>query len=98
MKRYWRRCKRHKEPYDEDEAARRISFLYEPDDVEREIARRVGEKGGKATIDGLRDCMHEYYRKKLLYEMVRLGWNKRRAKFWIWKDWKMLVEDEENDK
>lgn len=97
VKRYWRRCKRHKEPYDEDEAAKMISFLHEPEDedVEREIAKRVAEDGDKATIDGLHDYMHEYYREKLLEEMIRLGWDKHRAKFWIWKDWEKAYEEEE---
>lgn len=94
--RYWRRCKRNKTQYDVDMAAQSISFPGTPNGIEQEIAERVARDGDKATIDGLRDYMHEYYRKKLLEEMVRLGWDKRRAKFWIWKDWKMLKEDEDD--
>ena len=69
-----------------------------PNGVEQEIAKRVAEDGEKATIDGLHDYMHEYYRYKLLDEMIRLGWDKRRAKFWIWRDWQMLIEEEKDDK
>lgn len=94
MKRYWRRCKQRKRPYDEDEAAKRISFLREPEDVEREIAKRVAEDGDKATIDGIHDYMHELYRNKLLEEMIRIGWNKRRAMYWIWKDWSIFKEED----
>lgn len=94
VKRYWRRCKQRKRPYDEDEAAKRISFLREPEDVEREIAKRVAEDGDKATIDGIHDYMHELYRNKLLEEMIRIGWNKRRAMYWIWKDWSIFKEED----
>ena len=97
-KRYWRKCKRHKIPYDIEEAIKKISFIGVPNAIEREIAERVAKHGEKATIDGLHDFMHEHYRKDLLEEMVRLGWDKRKAKFWIWKDWKMLAEEEDDDK
>lgn len=94
--RYWRMCKRNKTPYNVDIAAQSISFPGTPNGIEQEIAERVARDGDKATIDGLRDYMHEYYRKELLEEMVRLGWDRRRAKYWLWKDWKMLKEDEDD--
>lgn len=96
-KRYWRRCRRKKITYNANEAAQSISFLQEPGDLEREIARRVEADGDKATIEGLHDEIHEYYRKELLKEMLRLGWDKRRARLWIWKDWS-VIEEEEDDK
>lgn len=98
VKRYWRSCKRKKIPYDTEKATQIISFFGMPNGVEQEIAKRVAEDGEKATIDGLHDYMHEYYRYKLLDEMIRLGWDKRRAKFWIWRDWQMLIEEEKDDK
>lgn len=73
-----------------------MSFLQEPGDLEREIARRVEADGDKATIEGLHDEIHEYYRKELLKEMLRLGWDKRRARLWIWKDWS-VIEEEDDD-
>ena len=96
-KKYYRKCKRKKIPYNSEEAARRISFLREPTELEHEIAHRVKSFGEKATINGLHDTMHEYYRNLWLEEMIRLGWDKQQAAYWIWKDWKILVEDM-NDK
>lgn len=54
------------------------------------MARRVGEFGDKATIEGLHDGIHEYYRKELFEEMVRLGWDKAKADYWIWGDWSRI--------
>ena len=34
-------------------------------------------------------------RKKLLDEMVRLGWDEGLATYWIWKDWREVYEEEE---
>lgn len=95
VKRYWRSCKRKKIPYDVEKAQKLISFFGVPNGIEVEIAERVAEDGDKATIDGLHDYMHEYYRNKLLEEMIRLGWDKFRAKLWIWKDWEKAYEEEE---
>ena len=66
-----------------------------PNGVEQEIAKRVAEDGEKATIDGIHDYMHELYRNKLLEEMIRLGWDRRVAKYWIWKDWGKVLREEE---
>lgn len=95
VKRYWRSCKRKKIPYDIEKATQIISFFGMSNGIEQEIARRVEKDGDKATIDGIHDYMHEYYRNKLLEEMIRLGWDKRVAKYWIWKDWKKAYEEEE---
>ena len=95
VKRYWRRCKRKKIQYDTEKATQIISFVGVPNGIEQEIAERVAKDGEKATIDGLHDYMHEYYRKKLLDEMVRLGWDKCVAKYWIWKDWRKACKEEE---
>lgn len=89
---YRKKCKRNKIPYIESEAIKECCYL-QPTDVDKEIAHRVGLYGDKATIDGIHDDMHEYYRNKLLEEMIRLGWEERTAKYWIWKDWRCLVED-----
>lgn len=95
MKRYWRSCKRKKIPYDTEKATQVISFFGMPNGIEQEIAERVKKDGDKATIDGIHDYMHELYRNKLLEEMIRLGWDKRVAKYWIWKDWEKAYEEEE---
>ena len=97
VKRYWRRCKRKKIPYDVEKATQIISFIWTSNGVEQEIAKRVAEDGEKATIDGLHDYIHEHYRYKLLDEMIRLGWDKRYAKWWIWKDIKYLFEGDSDE-
>ena len=95
VKRYWRSCKRKKIPYDVEKATQLISFLGTPNGIEQEIAERVEKDGDKATIDGIHDYIHELYRNKLLEEMIRLGWDRRVAKYWIWKDWEKVFREEE---
>ena len=95
VKRYWRSCKRKKIPYDVEKATQLISFLGTPNGIEQEIAERVEKDGDKATIDGIHDYIHELYRNKLLEEMIRLGWDRRVAKYWIWKDWGKVFREEE---
>lgn len=91
LQKYRRKCKRDKIPYVEEEALKKIT-LFEPTDIDREIARRVGKYGDKATIDGLHDSLHEYYRNSLFEKMVELGWDKKTADYWIWKDWNRIHE------
>lgn len=95
VKRYWRSCKRKKIKFDVEKATQLISFLGTPNGIEQEIAERVEKDGDKATIDGIHDYMHELYRNKLLEEMIRLGWDRRIAKYWIWKDWGKVFREEE---
>lgn len=91
LKKYYRRCKRNKIAYIVDEALAKVC-LFPPRDSELELAKRVEMYGDKATLEGVHDEMHEYYRNALLKEMIRLGWNERKAKYWIWKDWRMLID------
>ena len=91
LQKYRRKCKRNKVPYVEEEALKK-TILFEPTDVDREIARRVGQYGDKATIDGLHDSLHEYYRNRLFEKMVELGWDKKTADYWIWKDWGRIYD------
>ena len=96
FKKYYRKCKRTKIPYDVDTALKKCCF-FEPKEVDRQIAERVGMYGEKATIEGLHDDMHQYYRQRLFDEMIRLGWDERAAGYWIYKDWKWLIKKEGND-
>lgn len=91
LKKYCRKCKRSHVPYDEEEAIKKAIFFHETGtDVNREMARRVGESGDKATIEGLHDSLHEYYRNNLFEEMVRLGWPEEPADYWIWRDFERI--------
>lgn len=94
FQRYKRRCKRKKVDYLEEEAIKALCW-HAPTEVDREIAHRVALYGDKATIDGIRDPLHEYYRERLLERMVELGWDQGKAAYWIWKDWTLLWGDEE---
>ena len=96
LKSYYRKCKRSETPYVIEEALKKISF-FSPKEVDYELAKRVELYGNKATIEGLHDTMHECYRNNLLEEMIRLGWEKRKAKYWLWKDWTMLLERDDTD-
>ena len=93
FKKYRRRCKRNKVEYDEEQALKAICW-FPPTDVDREIAHRVGVFGEKATIVGLNDPIHEYYRSELFSKMIELGWDERRARYWIWKDWTIVQNKE----
>lgn len=91
--RYYNQCKRKHIPYDYDEAVKKISFFNYVDDANLEIARRVEENGKKANIEGLHLPMPEHYRHELLDEMVKAGWDEKLSKYWIWHDFRSLIED-----
>ena len=91
FQKYYRKCKRKKISYIEDEAIAKCCWR-SPTNIDREIAKRVGEHGDKATIDGLHDNIHEYYRNRLFEKMVELGWDEKTADYWIWKDLKRTYD------
>ena len=75
FKKYRRKCKRNKIPYEVEEAVKAVLFFPESaSDLDYEIARRVGEMGDRATIEGLHDKLREYFRRELYREMLDLGW------------------------
>ena len=87
FKKYRRKCKRNKIPYEVEEAVKAVLFFPESaSDLDYEIARRVGEMGDRATIEGLHDNLHEYFRRELYREMLDLGWTEMKAQWWIWRD------------
>lgn len=96
LKKYYLKCKRNKVPYTVEEALKKMCFttLVETD---YELAKRVEMYGNKATIEGLHRSTSDHYRNRLLEEMLRLGWDRRRARYWLWKDWKMLIEEDDTD-
>ena len=100
LKKYRRKCKRNGIPYDVEEAAKAVSLFRSELPYTKELAKRVGEYGDKADIDGVHDDIHEYYRNRLFDEMVRLGWKEAVADYWIWNDFSRLgkyLKKEETD-
>ena len=98
--RYWRRCKRKKEEFDEQEALSCIVWPSDmtPRDYQIEIVRRVKEQGAKASVDGLHDSMHDRYRKDLFDEMISNGWNEDDTGIWVygWLRWIDMKERKNN--
>ena len=90
VKKYWRKCKRNKMPFDEDEALKKICWMT-PKDYEKEIVRRVKEQGEKATIDGIHYPMSDYYRNELYKEMIANGWDDFKAYQWCF-GWERAYE------
>lgn len=94
---YWRRCKRKQVPFDEQEALKEITWLQsQPREYQLELVRRVQKEGDKATIEGLHDNLHDYYRKELLLEMVNNGWDEDKAGKWVygWSRWIKMSDEE----
>lgn len=73
--RIYNRCKRKKVEFDVEEALKEIVWNGWNEEPYRELANRVKEKGKKASIEGIHLKMHEYYRQKLVEEMLKYGLN-----------------------
>lgn len=71
----YNRCKRKKIEFDVEEALKKIVWNGYNEELYRELANRVKEKGKKATIDGIHLKMQEYYRQELVDEMIKHGLN-----------------------
>lgn len=83
-----RRCARKKLKFvPEDEASK---FLFVSDEVRHnilpELARRVDKDRENASLEGLRLPLSEHYRGELFKEMIRVGYSRQQAIWWIWKD------------
>ena len=91
IQKYYRKCKKNKIPYTVENAISQ-ACLFTVSENDRKIAEIVGQHGNRVTVHDLiykyriHSPLHEHYRKELLDEMVRLGWDERQAKLWIWKD------------
>lgn len=80
---YWRKCKRKKLPFDEEECFKKeFSWMRWEDNNLREIIHRIAESGDKAEFDDIHDNLHEYYRRQWFEELVRVGWTEREAYDW----------------
>ena len=81
--RYWKKCKRNKTEFNKEEALKKI-FIFTHRECDIEIVDRVSYFGDKATIDGIHDPIHDYFRGLLFDEMVNNGWDKNTAFYWIY--------------
>ena len=85
IKRYYRKCKRKKQPFDKDEALKLLSWYgSKPKDYEIAIVDRVAELGENATVEDLHDKIHDHMRKEWLDLMIKAGWDKRVAYKWVY--------------
>lgn len=71
----YNRCKRKKIEFDVEDAVNEVCWGNFNREQTTELAKRVKEKGKKATIDGIHLTMQEYYRKELVEEMLKYGLN-----------------------
>lgn len=102
LKKYYRRCKRNHEPYDEKEAIKKICIWNVSEDYETELVNRVKIDGEKATYDGIHIPIFDKMRKKLYDDMVYAGYSKFKSRLWCfgWREDIMdtlLKEEEGND-
>lgn len=84
VKKYYRKCKRNKVPFNKEEALHLITSFLSKYDYEEEIVNRVIEYGEKATINNIHTYMHEHYRKELFYEMINNGYSPPQSYYWLW--------------
>ena len=83
--RYWKKCKRKKIPFDEEEAYKKICFgNFPPQKHEIEIVKRVKEFGDKATIYDIHDSTHDYIREEWYKLMIEFGWDEKVAYRWVY--------------
>lgn len=103
LKRYWKRCKRKKVPWDDAEAKKLISFYnWELPEHKKQLVERVKTFGKKATIKGLHDPSHDNMRKELYDLMVSTGWDDDISYRWVygwdrWLDREREKKDEGNN-
>lgn len=67
----YNKCKRNKIEFDVDNAVNTVCFQGHNKNVITELANRVKEHGKRAKIDGIHTDTHEYYRQKLVDEMIK---------------------------
>ena len=71
----YNRCKRKKVEFHVEDAVKEITWNGWNEEPYRELAKRVKEKGKKATVDGIHLEMQEIYRRDLVEEMLKNGLN-----------------------
>lgn len=83
---YWRKCKRNKIPFDEEECYRTVNYWRDNDAALKEIISRVAKDGDKATFKGIHKPMWEHYRKAWFEELVSLGYGEFEAFCWCFNE------------
>lgn len=96
FKKYWRKCKREKKEYIVDDALKLRNFFGEPAEYEILLALKVKQDGEKATIKGIHDSLHEYYRKEFYDYLISLGYEESWARIWIY-GWERVYEDKKRE-
>lgn len=85
---YWRKCKRNKIKFDEEECYKKINFWDKREYEElREIIHRVAVDGTKAEFDDIHYSMWENNRRRWMDELIRLGMDEDKAFQWCFKEW-----------
>lgn len=93
--RYWKRCKRKQERFDEKECLEQIIFFSETE-TDKKIVERIKTDGDKATVNGLHDATHDRMRAEWLKLMVDAGWDEMEAKHWIYGNWRVNLRGMED--
>lgn len=95
LKRYWRKCKRKKVQFDDEEALKLICW-FTPQEHDKELVRRVKQDGEKATAEDVHIDGWDRMRKDLADEMLRWGWDKLKTYTWCYgwsRGWRMLQDE-----
>ena len=90
FKRYYRKCKRKKIPYNVDEALEKCIYFNGDREFYRPIAEAVSKYGNSAEIpENMHLRTHEYYRKLLYKDMREAGYSCHEACTWCfgWRRW-----------
>ena len=97
LKKYYRRCKRNHEPFDDKEAICKICVWNNGEEnYETELVKRVKYAGERATYDGIHIPIFDASRRKLFNDMVDAGYNELKAWTWCF-GWRRLVEFDGNN-
>lgn len=97
FKKYWRKCKRNKKEYTVDDATKTYNSLFEPSETDIFLALKVKQEGDKATIEGIHDSLHDYYRKEFCEYLISLGYEEGWARRWVY-GWERAYEEEKQKK
>lgn len=83
---YWRKCKRNKTEFNEEECYQKVKFWSDSEEL-KEIIHRVAVDGPKAEFDDIHYSMWENNRRRWMDELIRLGMDEDKAFQWCFKDW-----------